>query len=118
MPDERDTLRRGVGWTRGIADAVRRALGRCDQDLEIDLGAGFEVGPFGSPMLCGGVNSVGRICFPPPTVESGDIVRIRDLVAALALLDEIAGLVQRGLEPPPDMPEIVTGIVNRLPVPR
>ncbi len=118
MTEERETLRRGVSWVRGMADAVRRALARCDPDLEIDLGGDFRIGIFGRPMECG-PNLIGSNCFPPPGSKgSEEVVRIRDLVNTLAVLDELAGLVQEGLEQPSVDPRVFEQISARVPRPR
>ena len=113
MPEERETLRLGVAWSRGIADAARRALGRCDPDQEIDLGADFRVGLFGRPGECG-VNLIARNCWPGAD-GPGTVVRMGEVVSALALLDEIAGLVQKGLESSLADPETLGQIRSRIP---
>ena len=118
MTEERETLRRGVSWVRGMADAVRRALARCDPDLQIDLGGDFRIEMFGRPMECG-PNLIGSHCFPPPGSKgSEEVVRIRDLVNTLAVLDELAGLVQGGLEQPSVDPGVLEQISARVPRPR
>ena len=116
MTEERDTLRRGVAWVRGMADAVRRALGLCDQNLEIHLGPDFQVGAFGKPLECG-PNQTGRSCWPGGAEGPGDAVRIREIVAALARLDELAELVQQALGPSPIDPEVLARIRSRVPAP-
>lgn len=118
MTEERETLRRGVSWVRGMADAVRRALARCDPDLEIDLGGDFRIEMPGRPMECG-PNFIGSNCFPPDGSKgSEEVVRIRDLINTLAALDEIAGLIQGGLEQPSVDPRVLEQIGARVPRPR
>jgi hypothetical protein len=118
MTEERETLRRGVSWVRGMADAVRRALAHCDPDLEMDLGGEFQVRMPGKPTECG-PNLIGSHCFPPAGPKgSEEVVRIRDLINTLAALDELAGLIQGGLEPPSVDPRVLDQISERVPRPR
>jgi hypothetical protein len=100
-----------------MADAVRRALVLCEQSQEIRIGGDFRVGVFGRPSECG-PNHQSLSCWPSRVEGLGEVVRIADLVAALALLDELAGRIQEGLGPLPVDPEVLAQISARVPAPR